>query len=320
MTERDLVVAVAGETVMDLVPAGEADTFRAAAGGSPANVAVGLARLGVTAQLLARLSCDVFGRRIRSHLEGNGVDLSHSVDAAEASSLAIVGVEDDGTVDYDFRVDGTADWQWTVAELSSAVGDDVDALHVGSLAAVLEPGARALESLVQRVRDDVTITYDPNVRPQLMGAREAVLPTVERLVALSDVVKVSAEDLDWLHPGVQHDVVARRWLDLGCALVVVTLGPAGVVAVGRSAGVVRRDGVEVEVVDTVGAGDSFMSALLWGLGVRDLLGPRGRQRLGELGEEEVGQLLAPAVLASSLTCRRAGADPPTLGELTAAAP
>jgi fructokinase len=133
------VVAVAGEVIMDMVPAGGVDLFRAAPGGSPANVAVGLARLGVPARLLARLSGDVLGRRLRSHLAGNGVDLSHAVDASEPSSLAIVVLAEDGSADYDFRVDGTADWQWTDAEVADAV-DGVLALHVGSLGLTTPPG------------------------------------------------------------------------------------------------------------------------------------------------------------------------------------
>ena len=146
-------MAVAGEVITDLVPAGADGHFQAAAGGSPANVAVGLARLGVPARMLARLSDDVLGRRLRAHLETNGVDLAHAVTASEPSSLAIVALQPDGSAAYDFRVDGTADWQWTDDELTDAV-DGVAALHVGSLGVTTPPGGAALRRLAARSARD----------------------------------------------------------------------------------------------------------------------------------------------------------------------
>ena len=320
---RQPVVAVAGEVITDLVPAGPEGLLRAAPGGSPANVAVGLARLGVPTRLLARLSGDALGLRLRRHLEANGVSLDHVVAATEPSSLAIVSVGEDGLVDYDFRVDGTADWQWSDDELAgsldrNALDGDVEALHVGSLAMVIEPGASALHRLVEGARGAVTVTFDPNVRPLLMGSRDDVLPRVESLVALADVVKASAEDVAWLYPGLQAAAAAERWLDLGPSLVAVTLGPDGVVAAGRGAGAVRRPAVPVAVVDTVGAGDAFMSALIAGLARRRLLGASHRSRLAALATDELSEVLADAALAAALTCARAGADPPTADELTQA--
>ena len=321
MGERPGVVAVAGEVITDLVPAGPGGLLRAAPGGSPANVAVGLARLGVPTRMLARLSGDAFGRRLRRHLDTNGVSLGHAVQAAEPSSLAIVTVGEDGVhgaVDYDFRVDGTADWQWSDAELAGSIDNDVETLHVGSLAMVLEPGAAALSRLVEQVRGSVTITFDPNVRPLLMGARAAVLDRVERLVGQADVVKASAEDVGWLHPGVATAEVAQRWLALGPALVAVTLGSDGVVAAGRAAGVVRRPAVEMTVVDTVGAGDAFMSALIAGLSGRGLLGADRRDRLAATDASTLTAVLDEAALAAALTCARPGADPPSRAELAQA--
>jgi fructokinase len=315
MPETLPLVAVAGEVLVDLVPAGGAGMFRAAPGGSPANVAVGLHRLGMPTRLVARISDDPMGRLLRRHLEANGLDLGHVVKAAEPTSLAIVTVEEDGTVAYDFRVDGTADWQWTDDELADAVDGDVAALHVGSLAMALEPGASALRRLVERARDQVTITFDPNVRPLLMGHREFVVTGVEALVALADVVKASAEDLAWLYPADTPAAVAGRWLGLGPSLVAITLGPDGVVAVGSAAGPVERPAVPVTVVDTVGAGDAFMAALVAGLGERGLLGRDRSGRLAALEGAELAAVLDGAALAAALTCARLGADPPTGDEL-----
>jgi fructokinase len=310
----DSVVAVAGEVITDLVPADGDGLFRAAPGGSPANVAVGLARLDVHARMLARLSGDVLGRRLRAHLEGNGVDLSHAVAAPESSSLAIVALQPDGSADYDFRVDGTADWQWTDDEVATAL-DGVVALHVGSLGVTTPPGGAVLRRLAARATATVTVSFDPNVRHLLMGPREEVLAVVHEMLAVADVVKASDEDTAWLEPGTTPEEVAASWLSHGPALVVVTRGGDGAVAAGVTSGELSRPGVPVQVVDTVGAGDSFTSALLAGLSRRDLLGAARRDALRSLSREDVGALVDEAVAASAITCSRPGADPPRTSEL-----
>ena len=312
----DPVVAVAGEVVTDLVPVGTDGLFRAVPGGSPANVAVGLSRLGVPTYLLARLSRDALGRRLQEHLRGNGVLLDRSVAAAEPSSLAVVTVGPDGAAEYDFRVDGTADWQWTDDELNGAT-DGVAALHVGSLAALVSPGAEALEGLVQRTRATATVSFDPNIRPVLVGPRSRAVARVERLVTLVDVVKASAEDVSWLYPGSSLDDIAARWLGEGPSMVVLTRGGEGVTAVGTTSGPVVQPALPVDVRDTVGAGDAFMSGLLAGLAARRVLGPAGRSALAALGAAEVSEVLAEAALVAAITCTREGADPPTRAELDA---
>ena len=313
-------VTVVGEALIDLVPAGGDALWRAAPGGSPANVAVGLARLGVRTRMGARLSGDVFGRQLRRHLAGNGVDLSAAVDAAEPSSLAIVSVDPDGSVEYEFRVAGTADWQWTAPELDRllpAPDDAAAALHTGSLAAVTPPGAAQVLRLMTAARTGATVSYDPNCRPLLMGEPATAAALVEAAVRASDVVKASEEDLRWLHPDLSPEQVAVRWSALGPALVAVTLGARGAFAV-SAAGTVTAPGVPVTVEDTVGAGDSFMAALLAGLAGRDLLGAARRPRLRAVATSELTALLHEAITASALTCTRPGADPPRRDELLAA--
>lgn len=310
------VVAVAGEAITDLVPAGANDLFRAAPGGSPANVAVGLARLDVPVRMLARLSGDLLGRRLRRHLETNGVDLSHAVAAAEPSSLAVVALAEDGSAEYDFRVDGTADWQWADHEVADAI-DGVAALHVGSLAVTTPPGGAVLRRLAVRARATATVSYDPNVRALLMGSRQETMAVVEEMLAVADVVKASAEDVAWLQPDVDVVAAAAQWCARGPAVVVVTRGQEGAIAVGRQAGPVTCPGRPVEVVDTVGAGDSFMSALLAGLHGRDLLGAARREQLAGLSAPELTAVVGEAVAAAAVTCSRLGADPPTSAELQA---
>jgi fructokinase len=308
-------ITVVGEALIDLVPAGDGRLFEAAPGGSPANVAVGLARLGVPVYLGARIADDLLGRRVRAHLVANGVDLSFAVRAQEPTSLAIVAVGPNGGPEYDFRVAGTADWQWTDAELSALPADDTLAIHTGSLAATMFPGADPLARLAERAAARVTVSYDPNCRPLLMGNVDAARARIERLIAHADLVKASAEDLAWLYPGRAPADVAERWLGFGPALTAITLGADGVVAVGAGAGRVRRPGLPVEVVDTVGAGDAFTGAMLQGLHDRDLLGAARRQTLRGLPAATLAEVLDRAVRAAALTCTRRGADPPTLTEL-----
>ncbi|WP_224403266.1 MULTISPECIES: carbohydrate kinase family protein [Pseudonocardia] len=327
------VIAVAGEALVDIVPVTaqrEAQADRAstqqywelAPGGSPANVAVGLSRLDVPARMLARLADDLLGRKLRDHLADNGVDLSHSVEADEPSSLAIVELAADGQASYDFRIAGTADWQWTDDELAGALDEGpagpVVAVHSGSLALTTAPGHDALRELLASAVDTATVSYDPNFRPLLMGTPEEILPGVHELLGVADVVKVSEEDLGWLHPGREPGDVVGEWLELGPAVVVVTLGANGVLA-GTSSGLhLVLPGRAVEVVDTVGAGDSFSAALLAGLHRRGLLGATARDDLYRIDRPTLEAVLTEAVAASAITCSRHGANPPTRAELDAA--
>jgi len=309
------VIAVAGEALVDVVPAPVDGYFEFAPGGSPANVAVGLARLGVPARMLARLGTDLLGRRLREHLAGNGVDLAHVVVAREASSLALVEVDADGVADYDFRIDGTADWQWTAAELAGALDDTVVAVHSGSLALTQEPGASALRQLLRSAAGGPTVSYDPNCRPRLMGDPAEVLRGVHEMLGIADVVKVGDEDLRWLLPDSRPGEVLEDWASRGPALVAITLGAEGVIA-GTATGLrTSRPGHAVAVVDTVGAGDSFSAALLAGLHSRALLGPGRRAALREIGAPALDEVLEEAVTASAITCSRRGAQPPTGAEL-----
>jgi fructokinase len=301
-----------------MVPAPVGDYFEAAPGGSPANVAVALARLGVPARLLARIADDMLGRRIREHLTRNGVQLDHAVTATEQTSLAMVAVGPDGGASYDFRVTGTADWQWTPDELEGALDGPVVALHSGSLALTTPPGAAVLRDLIARAAASVTISYDPNCRPLLMGEPARVLEGVHELLAVADVVKVSAEDLEWLLPGRSPEELVDDWLARGPAIVAVTLGGDGVLA-GTASGIrTRRPGVPVTVVDTVGAGDTFSAALLAGLHRRGLLGAAARPALRAVDAETFDALLDEAARAAAITCSRRGADPPTAADLARA--
>jgi fructokinase len=307
------MLTVLGEAIVDLVAEGER-RFVAHPGGSPLNVAVGLGRLGQPVSLAARLSHDSFGAMFRQHLAASGVDPRHLVDAPEPSSLAVATLDAAGVAVYDFWTEGTADWQWTDAELAGVVGDDTDALHTGSVALELEPGAGRIVDLLGRVKGRTAISYDPNVRMARDRPVEAGRAAVERVVALADVVKVSSEDLDWLYPGEEPVAAAARWAAAGPALVVVTLGGDGAVGLRAGGEQVRRPSPPVTVVDTVGAGDAFSSGLLGALAERGALAGAG----AGLSDVDLGPVLERAALVAALTCARPGADPPTRAEVTAA--
>lgn len=309
------MLTVLGEAVVDLVADGDR-RFTAHPGGSPLNVAVGLGRLGQPVSLAARLSADSFGRMFREHLAAAHVDPRHLVAAPEPSTLAVATVDADGVASYDFWTQGTADWQWSPAELAGVVDGDTAALHTGSVALELEPGAARVKDLLRTVRaaGRTTISYDPNVRMAKLGPVAAGRAAVEEVVGLADVVKVSSEDLDWLYPGEDPMAAGARWAQAGPALVVVTLGGDGAVAREAGGEPVRRAAPPVTVVDTVGAGDAFSSGLLGALAERDALG-RGRAALAGL---DLAAVLDRACLVAALTCARAGANPPTLDEVHAA--
>jgi fructokinase len=310
-------VLVLGEALADVVAAPDGSR-RAHPGGSPANVALGLARLGHTVHLATRLGDDGHGRMLRNHLVGNGVLLTKESVEAGRTSTATATLDRDGRASYTFDID------W---DLPPRISDQVQAkppthLHTGSIAALLAPGAHRVLSAVRSARPRATVSYDPNLRPALLGEPAREQPRVEALVALSDVVKASDEDLAWLCPGQDPDRVAADWLSRGPSLVVLTRGAKGASAYWRRG---RHDlaAEQIEVADTIGAGDAFMSGLISGLLAGGMLGAEGRPELlaatsAEQPAEKIADALTLAMRSAAATCGRVGADPPTRAELLVA--
>lgn len=296
---------VVGEALVDIVERrGHPRTEHP--GGSPANVALGLARLGRSPLLLTRIGTDDRGRAIADRLGSAGVRLVPGSVTGDRTSTAAAHLDADGVASYDFDLD------WRLP--GGLDTGPATAVHTGSIAAFLPPGGDAVLDLVRRHHDTATISYDPNARPQLMGEPSAARARVETLVALAHVVKVSDEDLAWLAPGQDPAEVAADWLARGPAVVVVTRGPAGASAV-AAGGRVDVPTPAIDVVDTVGAGDSFMTGLLDHLAGADLLGPHRRQELRDITVAGLRAMLAHAARLSAITCTRPGADPPTRAEL-----
>jgi fructokinase len=311
------VISVCGELVADLIEQPDG-MLRPVPGGSPANTALACAHLGLDVDFLGRFGHDVFGERAWDRLEAAGVRLAGSVRAAEPSTLAVATTDEDGHAHYSFWTTGTADWQWSASELAHAPVPGTRVVHTASVASWTPPGAHAVGEMLGRARASRTmlVSYDPNIRPALLSASSPDL--VHRAIGYAHVVKVSDEDLLTLRPGADPVDTARSWLDLGPDLVVVTAGARGAVAVRAGRDPVQVAAPQVQVVDTIGAGDTFTAGMLHAL--TGLLAPDADPagQLRDLDDEQVRQALRTAAAAAAITCTRAGCHPPDAAELAAA--
>jgi fructokinase len=305
VTPRLLVV---GEALVDIValPSGKRAEH---VGGSPANVAMGLARLGHDVDFAGWLGRDERGDRIVDHLTDHGVHVVPESFGDDPTSTAVATLDDDGAASYEF------DLHWALPGI--ALPEGTGHVHTGSIATVLLPGAASVTAALEAVRSVGTVSYDPNIRPSIMGDLDPVRARVEELVALSDVVKASEDDLELLYAGQSPEQVMATWVSLGAGVAVVTLGADGVVyRVAASPDVARAGTLADRVVDTVGAGDSFMAGLVSGLVVAGLLGdPGARDRLRSATLDEVRPAIERGLATSAVTVSRAGAYAPALDEL-----
>jgi fructokinase len=304
-------IVVVGEALIDLAP--RDGMLLPLPGGSPYNVAVGLGRLGVPTSFAGPIGSDGFARLLRSRLVDAGVDLSPSATVDAPTTLAVVHLDEDARASYGFYLTATS-----AAALRPDVLPDLDdavAVHLslGALTLDTEPAGTAFTALLHREAGRRTVSLDPNVRPSVIGDLAVYSRRIEALVARCDLVKVSDEDLQLLHPEEPPTQVARRWVRSGPAAVVVTRGSDGAFGVTAEGEEVEVAGEDVTVVDTVGAGDAFTSGLLGGLHDR---GSLERDRLRDLGAGDLRAAMEAAVHIAAVTCTRAGADPPHRAELT----
>lgn len=298
-----MTFTVIGEALIDVVVRDGA-TVGEYPGGSPANVALGLARLGHDTELVTRLGRDARGDLVEGHLAANGVRLAPGTRDDAPTSTATARLDHDGAATYTFEL------VWDLPELR--LPDGLVCAHAGSIATFYPPGAARVRELLEAAAPRATVSFDPNCRPDLQGSPDAARPQVESLVGLADVVRASTDDLAWLYPGRDPVDVARAWRGLGPALVVVTYGGDGAHGVTADADL-RVPAAPSTLVDTVGAGDSFTSALLSGMSDAGLLGGR----VPPISAGTLTALLEHAGRAAAITCSRPGADPPTREELVA---
>lgn len=302
---------VCGETLIDLVPAEGAavdDSFRsiwqALSAGGPMNSAVALGKLGADVHFLGRLSSDAFGAQLRQHILRSNVALDLATESSQATSIAVVSLNAEGVASYTFHFANTANFGWQIDDLPQLGADDW--LHIASLSCVVSPGAEVLLDWMQTVSGGVS--YDINVRPSVITDPEVywgrVQPWLRAVGARGGIVKASDEDISFLAragDGGDPVAVATQWVEqYGLGMAVLTLGPGGGLAIEPGGRQTRVAGFPTTVVDTVGAGDTFMAGFL-----------DGHVKLGV----DVESSLTRGAAAASIVCSRRGPQPPTAAEV-----
>jgi fructokinase len=304
---------VCGEALMDVYmgePTPTGMTLDARIGGSPLNVAQGLARLARPVAFLTGLSTDAMGERLLESLRAEGVDTSLILRNDAPSTLSVVSVDASGVPRYAFHGNGAADRQITPDTLP-ALPPSTRVLQFGSYALVVDPVGSTLRDLAKRERERRLIAYDPNVRLNVEPNLAHWRTVVKEMVSIAHLVKVSDEDLGLLYPAETPEQVASRWLEQGASLVAVTRGRHGASAWTRNAQA-HAPSPATKVIDTVGAGDTFQAALLTWLDEHDVLAP---DALSALDDASLDALLRFAARAAAITCSRRGADMPRRNEL-----
>lgn len=313
------MILVCGEALIDLFVdapgTGGSLPASAVAGGSPFNLAVGLARLGAPAGYLGGLSTDGFGRFLEARLGADGVDTSLVKHSARPTPLVVVSPDAQGHPAYTFHAHDCADRDLLPADLPPQLPPEVTTLAIGSYAMAVEPSGGTLLALAEREGAARVVSLDPNLRPALVGDLARWRERFERFARCASIIKLSIEDLQIAYgPETDPAVRARHWLGLGVGLVVVTLGEKGAIAF-HAGGSLRQMGQPVAVADTVGAGDTFHAALLARLQAR---GQLSRAAVFALDSAALEDVLRYATLAAAITCTRRGADMPREAELEAA--
>ena len=295
---------VCGEVLIDLIPG--ADGVRVPhVGGGPANTAKALARLGHDVQFIDGISSDQYGVMSRKELLGDEVNLDLALKSYKPTCLAIVSLAENGGASYEFEIDGTATFDFSLDWLPDPSRYKPNVLHIGTLVTVIQPGADVLYDWAIRVAEFAPIVFDPNIRPAVMGDREKYQMAVEKWAAISSVIKVSDDDMAWLYPDQKYQDVAQRWINDGAALVVITRGADGLLGI-TADGSVEVPGVKIEVADTVGAGDTVGAIIVEAMIEKGIL---------NLNDEVLKATLHRAAVAAGITCSRKGAQPPYKHEL-----
>jgi fructokinase len=295
---------VCGEVLIDLIPDGSGERVPHV-GGGPANTAKALARLGHDVYFIDGISSDKYGQMSRQELLDDEVKLDLALSSDKPTCLAIVSLNENGGASYEFEIDGTATFDFSASWLPDPSRYKPSVLHIGTLVTVIQPGADVLYDWAMQVAEFAPIVFDPNVRSVVMNNRDKYLAAVERWVAISSVVKVSDDDLAWLYPDQQYADVAKRWINDGAALVVVTRGADGLVGF-TADGSVDVPGVKVDVADTVGAGDTVGATVVEAMIEKGILNLTG---------DTLKAVLSRAAVAAGITCSRKGAQPPYKHEL-----
>jgi len=304
-----------GDALIDFLPVKSVDGRDAivpVVGGSCLNIAVGMARLGVSAGFVGGIATDLFGRMISDHAAAAEVDLRYATRSAHQQTLAFVRTVA-GEPQYAFYDEATASRNW-VYRPGSIPFDEIEAIHVGSTTLTNDTGAAQALAMLKDAGGRVTISFDPNCRPNLVKDKAPYIARMDAFAAIADIVRMSDVDFEFLYGGSDHAGRAKTLIEAGARLVVITRGIKGAQAWHQEAGAVEVDAPTVKVVDTIGAGDSFQAALLFALRA---IGRIGTDALAQINAEELRRVLSFATGCAAITCGRAGADPPRIAEVGA---
>lgn len=306
------MILCCGEALIDMLPrtsdAGE-EAYAPYVGGAVFNTAIALGRLGLPTGFFSGISSDLFGQKLTDTLAKSGVDLRHVRVSDRPTTLAFVHLQN-GHASYTFYDENSAGRMLTEADLP-ALDDSVSALHFSCISLIPEPCGSSYEELMRREHKSRVVMLDPNIRKAFISDRKKHLARMHRMIAMADIVKLSDEDLDWFGESGSHDEIAARWLKLGPKLVVITRGSKGVVGY-TSNGRVEVPAEPVDVVDTVGAGDTINAGILGALHDRGLL---QKEKVASLTAEDLTAVLSFAAHAAAITVSRAGANPPWRHEI-----
>lgn len=312
------MILVIGEALIDLIHTGE--NYRAVVGGANANVALALARRGEPHKFLGRISNDGFGHQIRRRLVDNQVDLELSISAVEQTTLAVATIDQQGVANYSFYINGTADWGWKPGELPTVEqlrNLGASCIQFGCLAMAIGPGNQVIELWLSMLSENeqLTLSHDLNIRSALGFDRATELARVQRLNQISHLIKASDADIEWLYdlePGSDLDDIAHSWTQEG-KLVIITRGSQGA-SIYRNETRLNVTAPKVNLVDTVGAGDTFMANLLGELMALDGFGDSPLDRLSRISDEQLIQAASFAAVSAGIVCERQGCEPPTKKE------
>jgi fructokinase len=305
-----------GDALIDFLPVKSVDGRDAAVpvvGGSCLNIAVGMARLGAPAGFVGGISTDLFGSMIADHALASQVDLRYATRSDHETTLAFIRTIA-GEPHYAFYDEATASRNWMYRRGSIAF-DAIEAIHVGSTTLTHDSGAAEALAMVEDARGSVTISFDPNCRPNLVRDKRRYVDQMDAFAAIAGIVRMSDVDFEYLYGAGDPAGRAKSLVDAGASLVVITRGIKGAQAWHKQAGAVEVEAPAVDVVDTIGAGDSFQAALLFALRAVGRIGPAS---LAQTTSDELGRVLSFAAHCAAFTCSRAGADPPRASEVGAA--
>ncbi len=306
------MILCCGEALIDMLPRtttlGE-EAYAPYAGGAVFNTAIALGRLGIETAFFTGLSDDMLGDVLRESLKASNVDFSLCAVSSRPTTVAFVKLVE-GSATYAFYDENTAGRMITREELP-LVGDDCEAMHFGAISLIPDPCGDAYEALLTRESAKRVISLDPNIRPGFIKDQQAHAARIRRMAGLSDIVKFSDEDLEWFGMGGDHAVMAAHWLNGGVKVVIITKGADGADAYTKDF-IVSVPGEKAEVVDTVGAGDTFDAGFLASLKMQDLL---SKKKVAAISQVAVREALAFAAKTAAITVSRAGANPPWKSEL-----